>query len=293
MDIEPDEIDTGYEGMTSDGGSGGAGGKSGRRGDGPSLFMKLELREKPYKVRLLCEPVMRRKHWDAFRPLKQYPLSPAEKVDQKDLDVAWSQGYWVPRRRFWAVVFDRENNSMIRVLESGPQVFDPIGSFYNMTKKNSTTGKGINPAGNKGPDWLIEVKLDESGKTQYVVMPDPSGPKPFTEDENKRMKATEVDRNWLLTKLCVKSTPEQIKELYAQLPEDKKKAPKRPKKGEEGKGGDQPSQPDSKAPEANQEAPDTAKDGFLNEDDENIPPPDDAGDEGGAEAGDGDSVALF
>ena len=230
MEIEPDSMVNGYEGMTSEGGSDG----KGKSRDGLSLFMnKLPVRDKPYRVRLLCEPVCRRKHWDAFRPLKQYPLSPAEKVEQKDLDVAWSQGYWVPRRRMWAAVFDRDNNSMIRVLEAGPQVFDPIGSYFNMTKKTSSDGKGINPAGNRGPDWLIEVKVDKDGKTQYVVLPDPAGPSPFTEEEKKRMKETKVNRDWLLTKICVKATPEQIKELYAQLPDDKKKAPKRAKKGEE------------------------------------------------------------
>jgi len=91
MDIESDSIvNSGYTDVNIDASTGG--GFKGKDGDKISLFMKLEIRTEPYRVRLVSPVLNFRKHWDAFKSLKQYPISPAYKKEEKDLDVAWSTG---------------------------------------------------------------------------------------------------------------------------------------------------------------------------------------------------------
>jgi hypothetical protein len=177
------------------------------------MLRKLE----PYRIRLACRPVNFRKHWDAFKPLGKYPISPALKSDEKDLDVAWSRGNWIPRVKHAALVLDREHGGKIRVLDGGSQIFSSFQAWSDLTKKN--------PAGPSAPDFLIMVKKVKKGErtqTEYKVIADPEGIKPFTAEELSLMGKTTMSRDWLINKIYKKSTPEEIKMLYEKLPDDRK-----------------------------------------------------------------------
>jgi len=238
MDIESDSIEnTGWVDINVDASTGG--GFTGKNGEKISLFMRLEIRAEPYRVRLVSPVLNFRKHWDAFKVLKQYPISPAYKKEEKDLDVAWSQGRWCPRKRHVTIAIDREHPKMLRILEAGPQVFQAFGNFGTMTKKN--------PAGPSGPDWLIKAEKVE-GQTRYSVMPDPSGPKPFTAEEIELIHNSKVSLKWVEEKFYSKASPEYIKELWEQLPEDKKYSKKDDDEDAEEQG--RPQVPQTQAPAA-------------------------------------------
>ena len=193
-------------------------------GDGASLFLKLKPRTAPYRFRLASSPEKFRKHWQAFAAMKKYPISPAYEKKDKDLDVAWSKGNWFPTRKFASLVLDREDGRL-KVLEGGSTVFD---EFYNYSQLAN-----INPAGPLGPDWIVQVKVtgkDKKGRDMigYVCIADPSGAKPFTDEEKALIDG--FTYNW--RGLFKKSSPEEIKALWESLPADKRVCPDdRPKKG--------------------------------------------------------------
>ena len=203
-DIEGDAVDTGWDGINSDNEGGASGG---------SVFVKMKKRSEPYRFRMVTSPVPFRKHWSAFNSLRQYPISPALESSEKDLDVAWSRGDFVPRRRFACLVLDREADSALKVLEGGPQIFGVFGDYADLAKKN--------PAGPNGPDWIIKVKDGENGQTKYVVQADPSGPKPFTAEEMDRINKSKLSKKYIEEHYYAKATPEEIRDLWLALPEDR------------------------------------------------------------------------
>jgi hypothetical protein len=225
MALETDEVTADWDGVAPAQKGGG-----GRKNDGLSLFMKLDPRPgKPYRFRLGCTPIHFRKHRWAFRTLKQWPISPASDIKERDLDVAWSKGKYIPVEGYAAFVFDRENANRLRILEGNRDVYGPIGSHAHMFK--------INPASpTKGFDWLVEVTEDADGKRQYMVTMDAmQGPTPFTPDEIKALENPKFQRSELETKYFVKSTPEEIKDLWEQLPEPMRvNTPRGDKKGAQG-----------------------------------------------------------
>ena len=192
------------------------GGNSG----GPGTWMKLKKRPEPYRVRLVSSPEIFRQHYLAFKPLnlKRQPISPSLKEDgtqDKDQDIAWNEGGWVPGKRFASLVIDRETGQ-IRILEAGAQVFTAFGNYKKMF--------GSNPAGAHGPDWLISVGQDAQGKTEYTTVSDvKKGPVPFTAEEQAMIENCKID----LKKTYKRATPEEIRALWYQLPEDKRVNPNR------------------------------------------------------------------
>lgn len=209
MALETDEVTADWDGVAPAPKGGGK-----RQNDGLSLFMKLEPRPgKPYAFRLACTPTKFRKHRWAFRTLRQWPISPATDIKEKDLDVAWSHGKFTPPLRYAAFVFDRENGNRLRILEESADVFGPIGNHAHLFK--------INPASpTKGFDWVVEVTEDATGKRQYMVTMDAQkGPTPLTEAEIKALENPKFQREELDKKYFVKCTPEEIKDLWEQLPE--------------------------------------------------------------------------
>jgi len=219
MDIESDAVVADqWDPLTKkkDGGGG-----KGRFDGEVSLFMDLKPREEPYRVRFICTPVPFRKHFQAFRSLHEFPISPANEPSQKDLDVAWSKGDYYPRERFMALVLDREYDGMIRIIEGGAQIFRVLGEYTKMAKKN--------PAGPSGPDFLISVTKDD--QVSYSVMPAPEGPAPFSADEIERMNGSKLNRQWMIDRLVEqkRATPEEIQALYDRLPADLKVNPEQKK----------------------------------------------------------------
>lgn len=211
MSVETDDLGPGWDNVRPPQKGGGK-----RQNDGLSLFMKLEPNPEPYRVRLGCTPERFRKHRWAFRSLRQWPISPATDPSERDLDVAWKEGGFVPPTKYAAFVFDRNNGNRLRILEEGPEVFVPIANHAQATK--------VNPASStKGWDWLILVTEteDANGKKsrQYAVTIDTTkGPTPFTDDETKALENPKFQRDQLKTKYFPKCTPEEIKDLWEQLP---------------------------------------------------------------------------
>lgn len=193
-------------------------------GGGAGTWMKLKEREEPFRVRLVSSPEVFRKHWAAFKPLnlKKQPISPALDVNDKDEDIAWAQGGWVPGKRYASLVIDRETGT-IRILEAGAQVFKEFGNFKKVQK--------INPCGPNGPDWLISVGRDSQGKREYSCVIDVKhGMSPFTPEELKMIDGCKID----LKKLYKRATSEEVRALWHQLPEDKRVNPNRKQYGQQG-----------------------------------------------------------
>ena len=229
MAIETDDVGPGWDGVQPNVKGGGK-----RQSDGLSLFMQLEPRDEPYHFRLACTPIKFRKHRWAFRSLKQYPISPASEKSERDLDIAWQEGKFMPVTRYAAYVFDRDNENRLRVLEEGPDVYGRIGEDAHLTK--------VNPASpTKGWDWFVlvtEEVLEGRKVRKYNVSVDRSkGETPFTEAEIKALENPKFQREELETHYFVKSTPEEIKDLWDQLP-----ASARMNEPREGKGTKQASQ---------------------------------------------------
>jgi hypothetical protein len=178
------------------------------------LRIKMEIREEPYRVRLVSKHLRFRKYYHPFAVLGKYPISPAYYEKEKDLDIAWSQGNWYPPKKGVVVVIDREHPGMLRLIEAGEQVFGAFEKYASMTKKS--------PCGPSAPDWLISVS-EEKGQTKYTTMADPEGPKPFTDDEKALILRSKLTQEFLEERFHYKrETPESIKELWLQLPEDKR-----------------------------------------------------------------------
>ena len=227
MSIENDEVDPSWDSMAPK-----PKGGNNRPQNEVSLFMKLLPREEPYHVRLACRPISFRKHGWAFRTLKQWPISPATDPGEKDLDIAWKEGYYIPGEKFATFVFDRDSGNRLRIIEEGLGVFQP---FYNHAKASK-----VNPASaTKGWDWLIIVSevedIGPDGKKrktrQYGVTLDTSkGATPFTDEEVKTLENPKFQRSELETRYFPKSSPEHIKELWLALPEELRKNPKKDQK---------------------------------------------------------------
>ena len=215
MTVETDELGPGWNAIEPPSKGGGK-----RQDSGISLFMKLDPRPQPYHFRLACTPITFRKHKWAFRQLRQWPISPASDRSEKDLDIAWTEGNFMPVSRYAALVFDRDNENRLRILEEGQEVFGPI---YNQGKVSN-----INPASpTKGWDWVAivsEEKTFQNGKERksrkYSVSPDLSknGPTPLTTEELTALENPKFQREELSSRYFAKSTPEEIKDLWEQLP---------------------------------------------------------------------------
>ena len=212
MAVESDDVGPGWDKVSPP--QKGGGGR--RTDDGLSLFMRLTPNPEPYRIRLGCTPIRFRRHSWAFRALKQWPISPATDPSEKDLDIAWNEGKFMPKTKYAAVVFDRNNNNRLRVLEESPDVFGPIGNHAHLTKMNAASPT-------KGSDWIVRVTEEVvSGKKtrKYEVAVDTTkGPTPFTDDEIKALSNPKLSREELESRYFKKSTPEEIKDLYEQLPE--------------------------------------------------------------------------
>ena len=186
----------------------------GKRTNEDSLFMRMEPNPEPYRIRVACTPFRFRRHRWVFRGLKQWPISPATDDIEKDLDIAWNEGKFMPVTRFAALVFDRNRNNRLRILEESIDVFGPISNHAHLTKVNAASPT-------KGSDWIVRVTEEiVNGKKQrkYEVAVDTTkGPTPFTDAEIKLLDSPSMKREEIEAKYFKKSTPEHIKDLWDQL----------------------------------------------------------------------------
>ncbi len=259
-----------------------------REGKGQGFFLRLNLREEPYRIRPVEKPVFFNKHFVAFKYLPEksnrYPISPAFSDEEKHKDAAWDKGKYLPSKRYAMPVIDREDGK-VRILEAGPSVFNVFRKYIQMTKSNPASKES-------GLDWLIQVSRDERGGVAYSCMPDPTGPKPLTETEDKEVQSFIANLEKFTQEKYGSSlgwkyyfqpiTEERMHELWMSLPEDKRVRKFTPK-GQQGsqqrqapKTEDKPaSKPAEKSVQKTAEAPATAKaeekqEAFM-QDDENLP----------------------
>lgn len=196
--------------------------------DGPGLFLKLDPKvSENYALRFVRRPIKFRKHFEAFRSLEsfkdRYPISPAREVEDKALDVAWQKGAFCPSKRFAGVVINRANGAC-QLVESGTQVFGPVGTWAKLAKKQ--------PHGeDEGIDFLIEVSKNAGGNQEYTCTADPAGPSPLTDEEKEAVAQFEANMlkfsqekhgSELGWKFFFRAeTSERMNALWDMLPEEK------------------------------------------------------------------------
>jgi hypothetical protein len=208
-----------------------------------------------YKVRLVGAHVKCRKRFKPYRATVQ--------MNEKDLDVAWANGWPAPGKRYAVNVIDKTGLQegevgKLKVLEKGTSVFKHFAHYK--------TVKSIDPAGKEGPDFSITVKIpnDSNGnpiklKTEYAVMP--LDPAPFTEAEVKMIKEQKL---WPLKEIYKSTSSEKIQEMWDALSDEQKKAPE---KKENASGQGSPSQAATTPIEDNMEnAPANSDDLFDDQD---------------------------
>ena len=207
----------------------------------PPMFMHIGPRNDPYKFRLVQKPIMFNKHFMAFKTLEnskdRRPISPAYNDAERYKDVAWSEGGWKPSQRYAAVVIDR-SDSIVKIIEVGGDVYKAFETYFDAVKKSPVSK-------DDGPDWILTVKKIKKNKRdtmEYSCMADPTGPKPLSEKEIADVKEFlamllrisrakyKSDLGWKI--FYQPATPERIKELWMQLPEDRRNRPQQPKKGD-------------------------------------------------------------
>lgn len=180
-----------------------------------------------YKVRLVSSHVKFRKHFKPYQAIVQ--------DGDKDIDPAWKNG-WFPGQK-WAInVIDR-SDGVLKVLEKGATVFKHFANYKALF--------GIDPSGKDGPDFAITVKIPTGKdgkpnklKTEYNVVHLEKAP--FTAADMKVICKTDEKGNiikdekgkpisnlWKLKEIYKTTSPEKMKKMWDELPDDKKIAPKR------------------------------------------------------------------
>lgn len=190
----------------------------------PALFLKAVPRPEPYKLRPVDKPTIYRQHWIAFKDLRREDgkfvgpvISPAVEFSEKDLDIAWAKGGYEPDKKYADLFINRETGRLV-VAQLGPGVFKGMIDYMKET--------GICLWGDEAPDWQIRVTKAQVAtrdgktreKTEYKVVP--LAATKLTEEEKNSINDFKAKVDW--KKYFVRSTPEFIKSLYDQLPEDKK-----------------------------------------------------------------------
>ena len=194
-------------------------------GQDGGLFLRLVKREKPYIVRLVSSPEPFRQHWAAFKPIQQRPVvSPVFDVSERDKDIAWSVGGWIPSKKYAILVFDREDGQL-KIMQGGEQIFGEVKKYIEQQK---SLGRDCDPCGPAAPDWVITVGTKE-GQTHYDCGPDMGGAKPLTAPESASVEAFTAKVNW--RSFFEKTTPEQLKAMWESLPEAKRYNPDPRRKG--------------------------------------------------------------
>ena len=170
-----------------------------------------------YKFRLAGPHVKFRKHWKPFRA--------TVKDDGKAGDPAWQAGF-VPGRRFAINVIDKTGLAegevgKLKILEKGAMVFKNFAGYKLATGKD--------PAGKEGPDFIMTVTVPMKDgkpnkmKTEYSVIPIDSAP--LTDEEKAMVKEQGL---FALKEIYKPVSPEKLQEMWDELPDDKKIAPKKP-----------------------------------------------------------------
>jgi len=196
-------------------------GQSGDSSQGESRKLNYASMKEPgkYIFRLVGDHVKCRK---SFLPYKA-------KIQEEDLDTnpASVNGWYVPKR-YAANVINKTGCAegevgRHEILEKGPSVFKNFANYKSVF--------GVDPAGKKGPDFCIEVKIPKGPdgkpnklKTEYIVTHIKEAP--FTEAEIAMIK----DGGGLydLSGIYRSTPPEKLQEMWDALSPEQQKAPENP-----------------------------------------------------------------
>jgi hypothetical protein len=196
-----------------------------------------------YQIRLCGNYVKFHRWWSPFTTRLITHLS------YKNEDPAWNAGFW-PRKTFAIHVIDRNDTDeehptgKLKILEKGSSIFEVFADYKRINK--------INPAGQKGPDFVVTVKWPGGKKrnADYSVTP-MAAINEWTPEEVAMIKEEHAE----LKKIYAPSALEKIKEEWAKLPEDAKIPPERDDKGYTKQATAQAPAPATPAPAPIQEAP--------------------------------------
>jgi hypothetical protein len=168
-----------------------------------------------YRVRL-CGNFVRFYRW--WAPFSSRIIT---HLSYKDKDPAWNAGFW-PRKTFAIHIIDRSDvdkeypTGKLKILEKGSSIFDAFANYFKINNSN--------PAGETGPDFVIEVEWPNGNKRQanYKVTPVMKLNK-WTDQEIQMIKSDHVD----LKKMYAPTPLEDIISAWEGLPEESKIPPKR------------------------------------------------------------------
>lgn len=178
-------------------------------------YMKLTPRPEPYTIRMVTVPKVSRRHWEAFKQERYYPVSPAINDDLRDSDVAWSLGGWKPSARFTAIIMDREVDKP-KIVQFGRSMFDSFVRYMQSTS--------IDPAGREAPDFKVFVNSNNHGGpvgAEYRVVPLLT-PAPLTDMEM----AQAIHLIDLAAKSIKPAKPSEIRDAWMALPKERKYSPR-------------------------------------------------------------------
>ena len=167
-----------------------------------------------YTVRLVGKYVKFLRHGDVFGPKTRVITH----EDYRNEDPAWKAG-WYPRETYAIHVIDRADGK-VKLLEKGNSIFKYFAQYKNV--------KGVNPAAREALDFIISVEWPGGDRRQAKYSVFPGKENTLTDAEMEMVK-----QNAAPLQTMYKTTPlETIKQMWENVPLDKRTPPKREKKGE-------------------------------------------------------------
>jgi hypothetical protein len=170
-----------------------------------------------YVIRLVGDHVRFRKRFAPYKATLQ--------EDELDIDLAYVEGWYFPKKYAVNIInktgLKEGEVGKHEVLEKGPSVFKNFANYKSVF--------GVDPAGKKGPDFLIDVKIPKGDdgkpnklKTEYTVTHIKEAP--FTPEEIAMIK--EGGGLYDLSGIYRSTSSEKIQEMWESLSPEQRKAPK-------------------------------------------------------------------
>ncbi|NJL70138.1 MAG: hypothetical protein HC888_00390 [Candidatus Competibacteraceae bacterium] len=176
--------------------------KKGGSGNGNNIYLRLEANQ-PRRIRPVHKPYMFWKYFHQAGP-KDFRTAIIADPDQSSLKDKYPQNR--PSRKFAMVVFDREDDNKLKIMEFGSTVFAELKSYKNITKQE--------PGGPHGADITICKVLAPGAplrETEYTVKFEDRAP--FTAEEMALLKSEEVAEKYNLKKVFAPQTDEEVESI--------------------------------------------------------------------------------
>ena len=169
--IDWDDVDTTQKTRSSGGGGGGK-------------FMRLETNT-VHRVRPIHKPVMFYKFY--HKENGQFRTAVIEDPEKSSMREKHPQ--LKPNRRFAILVFDRDDENKMKIMEFGATVYEKFKSFKEISEEE--------PGGNNGADFEIKKCLPQGGAprdTTYEVKVPKGGRTNFTDEEREAIRTEQEAR---------------------------------------------------------------------------------------------------